>query len=268
MPDISRRLGYGGSAVISGQQVLITGGSMEEADTPSFLEMMDIPPLANQSRSKILHADGTKGYTGTLSFDMTLNALNVFTAATMFSRRYLFNMGIHDGEAQWEMNGCYLTTLSLTGAPGGLIGASLSFVATTGKTGGVVLNNYILDDYYGVAPSVGNQPAGYWWSGGADIKEWTFTMNQTVEAVYLNQDTPEPKYLKVGLIEYTLDATLYSALTPNLISIMTDTFTLSGVTTGKGYTFNGVSDLGMYTHNFTTAPLGSSGSDANIINIT
>ena len=146
MPDISRRLGYGGSAVISGQQVLITGGSMEEADTPSFLEMMDIPP-STSSRSKVLHADGTKNYTGTLSFDMTKNALSVFTAATLFSRRYLFNMGIHDGEAQWVMNGCYLTTLSLTGAPGGLIGASLSFMATDGKTGGSVTNQYILDDY-------------------------------------------------------------------------------------------------------------------------
>jgi len=263
MTDFSKRLGYGGSAVLTdllgSVQVLITSGGMEETDTPSFLDMMDINPTQPMnSRSRTLHADGVASHTGSLGFDLTTNAMPFFSTTRMLRRGRQFNIGIHDGENRYVMTDCYLSNLVLAGAPGGFITVTLSYMAKSAKTVSLVTNNYILDDYYGATPVTGNQPVGYWWSGGADVKEWTFTMNQAVEPMYANTNpappTPDdPQYLRVGLIDYQLDVTLYAAGTPSTINICTTAFTLTGVTTSKGYTFNGVTDLGMYNHTFITA---------------
>lgn len=265
----AKRLGYGGSAVIAGKQVLITGGSMEQANNPTFLEMMDIEPTTN-SRSRVLHADGTSVYTGTLSFDVSKDFMSVLTAATLLGRRYQFTVGIHDGENQWVMADCYMTSLALAGAPSGFITASVSFMSKNVRVPGAVTNTYLLDDYYGTGGTNTNQPGGYWWSGNTDVKEWSFTINQNVEPMYRNQDVVTPRYLKVGLIDFSLDVTLYQEWNLTAIGIMTKTFTLiaSAVSGGKSFTFNGVSDLGTYGYNFTSAADITVGSGDSIITIT
>jgi hypothetical protein len=271
--NFTKRLGYGGSALVDGYQVLITGGSMEQADSPSFLEMLDIEPTLGASRSRVLHADGVSVYTGSISYDVTENAMNSFSIGQFFKRRYQFNVGICDGtggdastDVKWTMKDCYLTSLTLAGAPGGFVNASLSIMSREVKDSSPsVTNDYILDDYYGASPVTVNQPLGYWWSGGPDIKEWTFTMNQAVEPMYQNKNVMDPKYLLVGLIDFQLEVTLYVAGTPSTIAIRTSSFTLTGVTTTKGYTFNGVTDLGMYSHTFVTAANAASGASGLII---
>lgn len=269
--SFTKRLGYGGSAVVDGVQVLITGGGMEQVDSPSFMEMMDIDPTM-VTRSRILHADGVSAYTGSISYDVTEEAMPSFSTGQLFKRRYQFDVGINDGTngdttpgVSWNMTDCYLTNLTLSGAPGGLINASLAYMAKDVKSVGAVTNDYILDDYYGMTPVTNNQPLGYWWSGGPDIKEWTFTMNQAVEPMYLNKNVMTPQYLLVGLIDFQLDVILYVAGTPSTIAIHTSSFTLTGVSTTQGYTFNGVTDLGMYSHTFVTAANAASGSSGVII---
>ena len=260
----TRRLGYGASAVVDGVQILITTGSNEEADTPSYLEMASIPPNSD-SRSRVLHADGIAAFTGTLAFDVGKDAMALFVSSKLFKRRYQFNIGIHDGESQYVMTGCYLTTLSLSGAPAGFITATMSVMATNGRTPGSVTNAYVLN--YNITPN--QRPLGYWWSGNTDVRDWTLTMNQAVEPMYGNEDTTIPRYLKVGLVEYTLDVVCYQEQSHNVINICTEAFTLTGVRISKGYNFNGVTDLGMYSHSFTTAPsLASAGSDGTVIIIT
>ena len=272
MTDFTKRLGYGGSALVDGVQVLITGGSMQQEDSPSFLEMLDIKPTMT-TRSRILHADGVSAYTGSISYDVTEKAMPSFSTGQLFKRRYQFDVGICDGtggdastDVKWTMKDCYLTNLTLTGAPGGLINASLAYMAKDVKDSSPsVTNAYILDDYYGASPVTVNQPLGYWWSGGPDIKEWTFTMNQAVTPMYLNQNVMKPQYLLVGLIDFSLEVTLYMAGTPSTIAIHTSSFTLTGVSTTQGYSFNGVTDLGMYSHTFVTAANAASGASGVII---
>jgi hypothetical protein len=163
-----------------------------------------------------------------------------------------------------------MTSLALAGAPGGFITASLSYMSKSVRVPGSVTNNYILDDYYGAVPTDANQPAGYWWSGNTDVKEWTFTMNQNVEPVYLNEDITGPRYLKVGLIDYTLDVTLYQEWNLTAISIMTKTLTLiaSAVSAANSFAFNGVSDLGTYGYSFTSAASAATGAGDSIISVT
>ena len=260
MTDVVQRLGYGGSAVIDGLQVLITGGTFDDARTISYLDMLDIPP-STASRSKVKHADGTRAYSGSISFDVSEKTVDLFALTRLLTRRYQFNVGINDGESSYTMSSCYITNISLSGAPAGLITASIGFVATAGKSGGSVSNNYILD--YSTDPT--NQPAAYWWSGNTDVRDWTFNFSQDAVPVYGNEDVVTPRYIRVGLISYSLQVMTYSELNHNDISIITKAFTLTGDTNSKAYSFNGPTDLGMYSHSFETAADATVGSDGTII---
>jgi len=260
MTDTTKRLGYGGSAVIDGLQVLITGGSFDDARSVSYLDMLDIKPDV-YTRSRVKHADGTVAYSGTISFDVTPLTIDLFALNRLFRRRYSFGVGINDGENSYVMNTCYVTSISLSGAPAGLISASVGFVATSGKTSGGVSNTYMLN--YDTVPN--NQPAAYWWSGNTDVRDWSLTMTQDAAPVYGNQNITTPRYIRVGLMSYALQVTTYSDLEHDDVSIITRSFTLTGDTSSKSYSFNGPTDLGMYSHSFETAAAATAGSTGTII---
>jgi hypothetical protein len=254
--DDTKRLGYGGSAEVAGQQVLITSGGFSTAEAPSYLEPWSIPP-SQVSRSRILHADGTKVYTGQLSLDVTDRFLSVLTTSTLMARRYKFDVGIDDGESAEEMADCFLTSMSLSGAPGGLVTASLSFISANAPQPSItVANAFIRDD----------EPLGYWYSGNTDVRDWTLTMNQVATPVYRNENGMDPRYIKVGLVDYSLSVTTFDAvIAHSTINIKTRTFTLTGATTSSEYSFAGVTDIGTYRHTFETAAAAASGSGGIII---
>ncbi|MHA2067467.1 MAG: hypothetical protein ACXABY_24130 [Candidatus Thorarchaeota archaeon] len=253
--DDSQRLGYGGSAVIDGQQVLITGGSFNTGHDNPYLEPWSIPASAG-SRSRVSHADGTEAYSGEVSLDVTDNFLSVLTTAKLFARRYQFDVGIHNGEVGEEMTGCYLTSLTVSGAPGGLVNASVSFVGATAPASAVVTNAFIRDD----------EPLGYWYSGNVDVREWTLTMNQVANPVYINQDVVTPRYIKVGMVDYALDVVTFdNIIAYSNINIKTSAFTLTGVTASESYSFGGPAELGGYQHSFETAADATTGSGGIII---
>ena len=252
----AKRLGYGGSGVIAGQQVLITSGSFAVAETPSYIEPWSIPPSAT-SRSRVLHADGTEVYTGEISLDVTDDFLTVLTTSTLLGRYYQFNVGINDGEDAQEMQDCFVTSLSLSGAPGGLITASVSFIsANAPQTSISVANAFIRDD----------EPLGYWYSGNTDVRDWTFSMNQNASPMYRNSNTQAPRYIKVGMVDYSLAVTTFDAIVAHsTINIKTSSFSLTGVTTSREYAFAGITDLGNYRHTFETAASAAGGSGGIII---
>lgn len=244
MPPILKRLGYGGSATIDSVQVLVTGGGLETSNNPSYLNMMDIPPL-QVSRSRVLHADGTSVYTGSVSFDVTSDAVALFSTSKLLKRRYAFPVVVYDGVNATSMTNCQVTNLSVTGAAGGLISSSVSFMAVAARTNSGSAGGYILET---------DPPLGYWYSGGTEVRDWTLTMNQSVEPMYGNENTMEPKYLKTGLIDFTLDVNLYAEGNPgDNIIIQAANITLTGVVSATGHHFNGVTDLGTYSHSFVTA---------------
>lgn len=251
----TQRLGYGGSAVIDGQQVLITSGSFNTNHDNPYLEPWSIPATTDP-RSRILHADGTENYSGDVALDVTDSFLAALTTAKLFSRRYSFDVGINNGETSEVMTGCYLTSLSVSGAPGGLVNASISFVGPTAPASAVVANNFIRDD----------EPLGYWYSGNANVREWTLTMNQVANPVYINQNTVSPQYIKVGMVDYALEVVTFdNIIAYDNINIKTSTFTLTGVTTGESYSFDGPAELGGYRHSFETAADATVGSGDIII---
>ena len=245
MTDSAKRLGYGGSGEVDGEQVLITSGSFNTSPSPSFLEMLDIPPN-NDSRSRVLHADGVEAYGGNISFDLTMAAMSVLSLSKLLMRGYVFDVGIDDGEDAFLMEDCSLTSLSLGGSAGGLLTASLNFVSVNEAQSSILVDNDFIRDT--------DPPLGYWYSGNTDVRDWSFGMNQAVTPMYVNRDEVVPRYLKVGLIDFSLSVTTYEAIQAHtVINIATSAFTLTGVTTSEGYSFGGMTELGTYSHQFDTA---------------
>jgi hypothetical protein len=252
----AKRLGYGGSAEIAGKQVLVTSGSFSVQPSPSFIEAVDISPTA-VSRSKMLHADGVEAYTGDISLDVTDDFLTVLTTTQLLGRRFKFKVGIHDGEKGQEMGNCFVTSLNLLGAAGGLVTAQLGVASASKPSSSLsVANSFIRDD----------EPLGYWNSGNTAVRDWSLAFSQAVTPVYGNLNGVEPKYLKVGLASYTLQVTTYESLQAHKsIQISTKTFTLTGVTSSSGYSFGGLTELGMYLHTFETAADATVGSGGVVI---
>jgi hypothetical protein len=254
--DDLKRLGYGGSAEIDGVQVLVTSGNLATAKTSTYLEPLSLQP-SDETRSRVTHADGISAYSGTVSFDVTVDSLVLFALDKLLSRGYMFDVAIHDGEDPWKMVNCFATSIGLSGAAGGLITASVGFISPSGMVDATgMLNDFIREQV----------PYGYWYSGNVDVRDWNLSMTQAVTPVYTNEDVMTPRYLKIGLFEFTLSVTTYEQLhNYDEITIATDVFTLKGNTNAEGYNFTGVTDLGTYTHTFETAADFTIGSDDIII---
>ena len=272
MVDNLKRLGYGGTAVVDGVQVLYSGADLTTALTPSYLMPLDISPTA-VSRSKVLHADGVESYTGNVTVDVTQNFLNILTTSKLFARRYQFNFGFNDGEDSKSMSNCFVSSLSISGAAGGLLSASIAMVSALPwvQPAGISVPNAYVGFQGG---SVNDIPKGYWHSGNTNVKDWSLSMTQDVAPVYTNQNTAAPKYLRVGLVSYTLQVATYEEMFPyapsptggtDAINISTSSFTLTGKLTSKATSFNGPNDLGGYTHTFETAADATTGSGDVII---
>lgn len=233
-------LGYGGSAEVDEVQVLVISGSFAREQAISYVNMLDVPPT-HASRTRVALAPGTHIVNGSVAFDLTSSFMPKLTTSEFLRRRHLFDVGLDDGEDSYVLNNCYMTSLSLSGAPGGLISASIAFMSGEDWNPGSVKNDFIRDE----------EPYGYWYSGNVDVKEWTFTVNQDVAPVYVNEDEVFPRYLKVGLWDATLDVTTYDQIREHdRVEIATKTFRIIGNTAGVGYNFGGQTDLGNYTHRF------------------
>ena len=282
--NFSKRLGYGGSAVIDGTQVLVSGGSFETQKTPSFMDAYDIDPSQN-SRSRILHADGTEVYTGSINLDITDAFLSLCTTAKLFGRRYIFNIGIDDGNGAWVMNNCLVSTLSMQGAERGILTASLSVMSAGVKETGTISNDYI--GFQGTTGFTNNSPIGYWYSGNSFVRDWSLSMTQEVIPVFTNTSSVAPTYLKCGQVTYSMQVSTYQPLTGgdvggyHVLNISTKTFTIkvdtggAGISTLEGYNVNGQQEFGIYTYSFESAAQGTTadvahglqGSNQNVITI-
>jgi hypothetical protein len=256
MAVVVKKFGWSGFATIAGTQVLVTSGSFTEEATPGTITMISIPNN-NESRSKVLYADGTEITNGSIGFDVSVSSMSLISTSRLLMRGYKFNVVLHDGEQGFTVEDCFVSSVSVSGSVGGLLSASVSFLSKEkfGAGGG---GSYMRDE----------QPYGYWYSGDASVpvRDWTLNFNQEVQPMYLNQDSKTAKYLRVGLIEASLETTTFERVTDkNDIVIASSSFVLKGVTNSSGYSFNGQSDIGTFSHSFVTAASLSIGSGDQII---
>ena len=174
---IVRLTGFSGHVIVDGVQLLSGSASVSDDGNPTFLNFIDIA-RSNTPRSKVLYSPGTRIISGSVSFDVTANALTILQTNKLFQRRYSFDVKIYDGNQGKEVDDCFVTSLSLSGSVGGLITASLGFISATdmidynGSSGTFINPENI---------SGGTVPYGYWYSGSTDlqVKDWSLSYNQT-----------------------------------------------------------------------------------------
>jgi hypothetical protein len=135
-------------------------------------------------------------------------------------------------------------------------GSNFVTTATAGNAATTVPNDFIRDQ----------TPYGYWYSGNTDVKDWSFSFNQATTPVYINEDDDSPRYIKVGLIDCSLEVNTYEAVqTHKVINIATTSFTLTGDTSSEGFQFLGQTELGQYAHMFESSANMDAGSSGIII---
>jgi hypothetical protein len=270
--DSSKVLGYGGSGVINNIQVLMNSMSLNRERSIGYQEMLSVP-YDNAMRSKVSYGTGTLIINGSMSFDITANALNLFSNTALFQRGFIFPVALSEGLDNddnplptYKLENCLMSSISLNGSPGGLLTASVNFIsAEDWIKNDPVVNDFIRDE----------EPYGYWYSGNIDVSDWTFNVNQTTSPVYTNENTEWPKYIRYGLWEISLETTTY--VNPHeydVISVATKTFKIIGKTTSQGYEYGGQTDMNTYSHTFSSsidpssADFGNEGSGVEILTIT
>lgn len=272
----ARLQGFAGFALINGVQVLMTSGGFNTTNAVSYLEPLDLAPPDTSgptyySRSRIVHASGTAAYGGNISFDLTEEFLDTITLSNLVRRGYQFDVKISDGvNTPRLMEDCYWTSLEISGAANGLISCNMSFVSANADATDAGGGDYYRDDY---------PPLGYWYSGnssaGVEVRDWNLVMQQPVTPVYTNKADVmsvaqvAPTYMRVGLWTFALNVTTYDELEPlAAIAIKGVNFTITGNTISSGYSFNGTTDLGTFSHSFESGAAATSGSSGTIIAIT
>lgn len=262
MAVIVRLTGFSGHIIIDGVQILSGNSSFSTEQSPNFINYADIRRDFTQ-RNRVLYAPGTRVTTGSASFDVTAAMLtNLLTTLKLFKRNYSFTSYIFDGNLGKKLENCYITSLSLNGSIGGLINGSMSFISNKDP----VSYDGSLGAFQNPETTV---PYGYWYSGNTinQISEWSFDYSQNVVPVHLNQiDDPDnelPRYLRVGLQNYSLRLTTYDEIDPatNQIIVATRSFLITGTRTGNTYNFNGPNNFGNFSHEFQSSAVTSPNED-------
>jgi len=262
----SFKLGYGGQAVLNGTRVLVTSGNMENSVNPVYTNAYS-QPVSTDSRSRVLHADGTVTHTGTIGFDLTTDSLSALKP--LVSRGAVFKVGLYDGENGMEMEKCYVTSISMNGSPSGFITASVGFSSAfpASKADGGSANNR--DGFTeNIIP--------YWWSGNSYVRDWSFSFNQQVVPKFANKNSyllqnegilaSSPLYLFIGEIDCSLDFTTFVPLVTDTVSVASSGFRIVGRTNGSSYGFAGQNDLGTYKYSIVSSAIGTN--DSAVLTIT
>jgi len=258
-----KKLGFAGAGLVDNVQVFMTSGSATVERNIPYITPLSLPKptgiTGGVSRTKVRYADGTYIVNGSMSFDLTAASLSLMSKERLLKRGYNFPVSIFDGEKGRKIHNCYVTTVSLNGGVGGLVSASVSFISgqdITDLSGAGQFNRT-------------DEPLGYWVSGNVNVRDWSFNFTQAADPVYLNDDGTGdwwPRYIKIGMIDYTLDLTTYEQFfDQDSVFIYSAAFRLTGNVRTKTYNFNGTTDFGMFSHTFESSGQPGDGSDAVII---
>jgi len=286
-------LGFTGAAIIDNQQVLVTNGSITKTQNINYLTSVSIPHaetiFGTDSRTRIKYSDGTYNISGSVSFDVTAPALHLLRVdpplnsngtTGLLKRGKSFTVDFFGGNQNldaYRCTECCVTSLSVSGAVGGVINANLSFVAKNMQQ----LIPKIIDgepSYGDFIRTENNIPLGYWYSGqtsgglmSANIQEWTLDYSQEATPVYLNgwteleegseggdliEDDMYPQYIRIGQVTYGLSVTTIGSQYPNnnegnvSIDIGTQSFIIQATMSSFTYNLAQANGLSTYSHTF------------------
>lgn len=253
-------LGYRGVSTINGTNVLANSGSMENTVSTSYLSGYDM--AGTDLKSRIYHAAGTVVHTGSLSFDLTGNAVSTIKNILRNPRATRFTVNMFGNDSGWSMSDCVANSISLSGAPNGLVSGSLSFMSDSPPVNYSASESDLRDTF-----SAGLVP--YWHTGASLVRDWSLNFSMNVAPKFCNGDTAKsyglygikahsPKYLFLGECQYDLSFSAFKKLT-NGFSLKIgggQIFTCNTyVVQGSGFNVGGANEINIFKYGVTSHAL-------------
>ena len=250
-------LGYGGGAKINGQSVFVTSGNLSRTtDIPSVQPYdMKTGSSTTWQRGKIVMGKGYHHFTGSISFDMTVQAVSSLITSQFLSRNSEFPIYISDGHANFEMNKCKWSSFSLSASPNSLVTGSINDFKEDLQTSSSTAPYIFTDDLL-----------AYWQTGDVNtdknfVESFTLTLSQTLTATHLN--TPKlsmPAYIRCGALDVSLQITCWEDwFSHNSINIGPTKITLTNqLIESMEFSTGGPTDTGSHSYTMKAFSLTSS----------
>ena len=200
--------------------------------------------------SKIRMGFGTYSFNGNITFELTRNVLSSIFTGDFFARKYLFNLYMSDGSQSLSIKNNVWNSVTFNYAAQQIPTCSIGFYSNNGGmddlniTAETPINNGMDDE---LIP--------YWEAGmnDAEIESFNVTFSRNVSNIYLNNDLKVPTYMRVGIIEMSLNITCFDTSLDDGLCIYfdKDTYlnipnsTLEEVIQNKTYNISGLNSAGM-----------------------
>jgi len=195
--------------------VLMTGGEVSRTRTPSVETMASIGEVdSNQSRVKVLLADGVQAISGSISFTCDKHYMQSLLEYIFTKRKRSLSLYIGTENFSYiKVASCNWTSISITCGEGALLACSIS-----------VLGNKDFEEIHPTSAFFNeifknSNIIPYWQTGVLKdndilkITSWTLTINQAVTPAYLNTaDLDLPAYLRIGNWDFLIDAQMLTEL--------------------------------------------------------
>ena len=163
---------------------------------------MNIAP----AHGKIRQGYGLFTFSGEVTFELTMGALGFIFNPEFYKRNSLFSLQFYDGKKTCTVYNCSWTGISINGQSGSMVNVSIGYQSNNGYMENLVISDtdlragQVYDDTDFFVP--------YWRTGRPGIEEFTLSFSRSVSPQFLNNDLVVPTYLRVGLSEVSLQATL------------------------------------------------------------
>jgi len=290
--DTGFLIGYAGHAKISAT-ASYTNDNTESAATlfnltsGSYTRQCNIPsansfniPLADTGvHGPIAMGVGVYSYSGNITFELTDSVLSTIWTSSFFKRYGLFNLSLHDGDANLVANNCCWSNITVNGGVSQIPTCSISFQSNNGFTEDLSITPGASNVSTAAFDSTNTMQLIPYWQTGPDgvgtndvITDFSISFDRSVSPIYLNNDLKTPSYLKAGLI--SVNASITAANVPTLATSGTINVYISsqhGVTlnygylSNRGYNISGISDNGTKTYAFNS--ISQSSADDEIFQI-
>ena len=207
-----------------------------------------------QALSPIRVGFGTYQYSGSISYEMTTGMANML-GDNFFNRASLFDVQFYDGRKTCTVRNCAWNNFSISGQPNSAVSVSLGYQTTNGYMEDLDVQTGSLKDYSFDSEDL---LVPYWQTGAPGIVDFSLAFDRSITPMYLNNTFKGPSYLKVGMLNVTVQMNTMDYLDSMdeeslVIRIGPKNVTLNKkVLTNLDYNMSTLSDVGMKSYSWSS----------------
>lgn len=216
------------------------------------------------AKAPILLGGGTCNFSGELSFELTYGAMNKLFTNSFLNRKTWFEIIMFDNGRQCSMTNCVWSSFSIQCSPNSLVTVSISFQSNNGYLSELQMTSssdttYLYNKEDLLVP--------YWSCGHNYFQDFSVTFDRNVTPIFLNGTNVTAAYLRVGLVNVSVNANTFSYHLPSEFesgSVINLKFGLTPTSSGKtlklthpqvqshGYNMPSMGDIGTKSYTWTS----------------